>query len=247
MAFAFYGDEARTDSESAIVTLAGYIGLYDDWLPFEEKATKVFADFGVNVLHGVDFYHRRKDFKGWSRTKQEDFAVAMQALLKGAATFAVTQSCVVADFKKVKREFKVAQQESPYGYCFRRIVGIILKDPVMRMSFDEIENADVSFILEQGCNNKGDVERIYEETKRISSMRGRLAALTFAAKDSTKSLQMADFFAYYSRRYLGTFDEKTGQNPGEPKIISILRDGVPIVDGVDHSFAPANKNAKKRS
>jgi hypothetical protein len=247
MVLACYLDEARTDKESAITTVAGYVGACPDWLTFEAAADQICKDHNVAVIHGVDFHHGRKSFKGWGSVEKEKFTSQLQEAIKPAATMGITQSSVVADFEKVKKEYKVAQQESVYGHCFRRIVGIVLDDPVVRFWFNEMPGADVHFILEEGCKNRPDVERIWDELKRISPMRGRLSALTFAPKDSTRALQMADFLAYHSRRYLGKYDEQRDQHAPEPKIISILRDGVHIVDGVDYGFKPRDKNAKKRS
>ncbi|MGH6976843.1 MAG: DUF3800 domain-containing protein, partial [Stellaceae bacterium] len=243
---ACYLDEARTDKESAITTVGGYVAACPDWLQFEVAADGICADANVSVIHGVDFHHGRRSFKGWNSHDKELFAEKLQAALKPIAILGVTQSAVNADFAKVKKEYKVVQQESVYGWCFRRIVGIALDDPIIRVCFNETSNVDIHFILEEGCKNRPDVERIWDEIKRISPMRGRLSALTFAPKESTRAVQMADFLAYHSRRYLGKYDVERGPEAPEPKIISILRDGIHIEDGVSYGFKPRNKNAKKR-
>jgi hypothetical protein len=235
MVFACYLDEARTDAESAIVTMAGYIGPYLEWHTFEIAAAATFENFGVNPLHGYDFYNGKKEFKGWDHVKREAFAMQMQGHLARSAVMGITFSTTKAEFVAAKKKHGAMPNESPYGFCFRAIVNLLCNDPIMRMQFDVIPSAHISFVLEQGARNSEDAKRVFDGLKRKSPFRERLNSLIFAPKDSTKSLQMADFLAFYSRKYIGKYDEKVGY-PTEPKVLTILQTGMHIEGHVAYDF-----------
>lgn len=246
MAFVCYLDEARTDAESALVTMAGYIAPYVDWLPFETAAQTEFDARGIKVLHGMDLHGGKKEFKGWDRTKKEEFVTALQGHLKATGALGVAFSVAKAEFVAAKKLHKVMSSESSYGFCFRSIVSLLCKDPVMRMNFDTIPEADISFILETGNKNSGDVDRIFAALKVNSPFRGRLKAVTFAAKDSTKSLQMADLLAFYSRRHIAKYDQKGGGYPEVPRMLEILHTGIHIEPIVAHDFKLDKASAFRR-
>lgn len=235
MVFACYLDEARTDRESDIVTMAGYIAPYVDWLPFETAAQAIFDAFGVRILHAMDLHAGKREFRGWDWAKKEEFVSALQDKIKSTGAIGVAYSVVKSQFVDAKRLHKVMPNESPYGFCFRSIVSVICYDPVMRMNFDTIQDADISFILEAGNKNSGDVDRIFAVLKQTSPFRGRLKAVTFSAKDATKALQMADLLAFYSRRHIARYDDVSGYGDG-PTMLTILHNGVHIEPLVAHDF-----------
>jgi hypothetical protein len=228
MVFACYLDEARTDAESALVTMAGYIAPYNDWLSFEVAAQAEFDARGVKILHAMDLHAGKREFRDWDRAKKENFVRVLQSHLKPTGAIGFAFSVAKAEFVAAKKLHKVMANESLYGFCFRSIVDLIGKDPVMRMNFDTIPGADVTFVLETGNKNKGDVERIFSALKASSPLRGRLKAVVFATKDSTKSLQMADLLAFYSRRHIAMYDDKGGEYPGVPEMLKILHTGIHI-------------------
>ena len=236
MVFACYLDEARTDKESALVTMAGYVAPYVDWLPFETGAQAEFEVYGVKVLHGYHLNGSKGQFKGWDWPKKEAFVRALQERLKPTGAIGIAFSVAKAEFVAAKKLHKVMQNESSYGFCFRSIVNLILKDPVMRMNFDTIPGADISFILESGATNSGDATRVFDDLKANSPLQGRLKSITFAAKDSTKSLQMADLLAFYSRRHIAKYDEKGGGYLEVPKMLEILHTGIHVEPIVAHDF-----------
>src|SRR5689334_21046002 len=66
-------DASGTDAANPVITMAGYVGLLSGWLDFEVRARKVLDDYGVCVLHAKEFYDTDGDFKGWGRSKKENF------------------------------------------------------------------------------------------------------------------------------------------------------------------------------
>lgn len=234
--FACYLDEARTDKESALVTMAGYVAPYSDWLPFEKAAAIKCEERGVRVIHGYDLENNKKDFKGWDRPKKECFVQALQDCLKPTGAMGFAYSVAKAEFVAAKRLHKVMPNESAYGFCFRMIADRICNDPVMRMNFETIPGADISFILESGATNGEDARRVFNDLKERHPFRGRLAAFTFAPKDSTRSLQMADLLAFYSRRHIAKYDDGSGSYEHVPTMLTILHTGVHVEPLVAHDF-----------
>lgn len=236
MVFACYLDAARHDKESPIVSMAGYIAPFQDWLPFETAANAICDVAGVRTIHGYDLDQTKGDFKGWSRERKEGFVRSLQEPLIKTGAIGFAFSVHKKEFAAAKKLHQVMPQESAYGFCFRSIAGLICDDPIMRMHFDQIPGADISFILESGDPNSRDVDRIFDDLKLNSPYRGRLKAVTRAPKDSTRSLQMADLLAFYSRRHVANFDEKAGNYGPDLPMLAILRDRMHIEGLVAHDF-----------
>ena len=238
MAFVSYLDAARTDKASPLLTMAGYICAYVDWLPFEEQANAICAREGVTVIHGYDLHNGNNDFEGWTRDRKKAFVTALQAALKPTGAIGIAYSVQQHEFRAAKKLHKIMPNESPYGFAFRKIVDTICGDPVMRMNFETVKDADISFILESGDNNYADAERILAELQKNHPFRGRLKAITSAPKESTRSLQMADLLAFYSRRHINKYDPSNDRYPEVPEMLEILHTNVFIEPIVAHTFRP---------
>ncbi|MGA7789071.1 MAG: hypothetical protein WCA56_12990, partial [Xanthobacteraceae bacterium] len=57
------------------------------------------------------------------------------------------------------------------------------------------------------------------------------------AKESAKGLQIADFLAVTSRKYINLYSNERGYAP-EPAIVSILRERIYLIDQSAVSFFP---------
>jgi hypothetical protein len=73
--------------------------------------------------------------------------------------------------------------------------------------------------------------------KAMPPYRDVLYSFGFAKKKNMIRSQIADLLAVYSRRYVNKYDDENGY-ADEPSIISILRDGMYMIDEVAHSFIP---------
>ena len=236
-------DASGTDRPNKIVTMAGYVGFLPEWSDFEIKAREVCARENVSVLHAKEFYDTKGDFAGWSRYKKESFVREIHDLSLGRLELGISFSVEKSAFLKGKREHKVAHNESAFGFCFRSIAYGLMHDVVVSEVLKKGEN--LTFILESGDQNGEDAHRIFNWLKGLNSTFDRaLYSFGFADKRSSVGLQWADFLAVTTRRYADAY-KRLGRYPEEPKIISILRDRIYMIDHVAESFVLVPKRGRR--
>ncbi|MGA8693856.1 MAG: hypothetical protein WB689_08400 [Xanthobacteraceae bacterium] len=81
-------------------------------------------------------------------------------------------------------------------------------------------------------DNAGDIQRVFNTVKAISPIHNRrLRSFGFADKASSIGLQIGDFLAVTSRKYVGKYSHNTGY-PEQPAILSILQDRIYLIDDV---------------
>jgi len=67
---------------------------------------------------------------------------------------------------------------------------------------DRAKKDGVAFLVESGNTNNSEIEQYFHKMAKQSAFEGALRSISFIAKNSCRAIQIADFFAYYSRRYL---------------------------------------------
>jgi hypothetical protein len=225
-------DASGTDHENKIVTMAGYLGLLPHWFEFEIAARSIFNREHVTVLHAKEFYDTKGEFTDWGRDKKERFIRDIHSASLGQLELGITYSVIKAEFEKAKQKYNVAHNESPFGRCFGSIIDLLLSYPVVSLALEHGEN--LTFVLESGDENAGDAQRIFNQIKMNLKYERFLYSFGFADKRSI-GLQWADFLAVTSRRNADKYDDHTGC-PEDSPIISILRDGMFMIDHVAYSF-----------
>ena len=223
-------DASGTDTANPILTMAGYVGMLAGWLDFEVRARELFDRYEVGVLHAKKFYDTDGDFEGWTRVRKEAFIRELQDCILGRLDFGITTSLVKAEFLRIKRERDIGHNKSPLGFCLRHTLARLLSDAVLQEVFDK--GFDLTIIHESGDDNAGDIQRVFNAVKAISPTHNRrLRSFGFADKGSTIGLQIGDFLAVTSRKYVGKYSATTGY-PEQPAILSILQDRIYLVDDV---------------
>jgi hypothetical protein len=87
---------------------------------------------------------------------------------------------------------------TPYTFCSNVIIDWVLRD----IRVGRFANIDgVAFILESGNENNAEAEWNFHEVRRLHNLENTLRSITFVPKESCRAIQMADLFAYYSRRH----------------------------------------------
>ena len=91
-----------------------------------------------------------------------------------------------------------------YTYCFNVIFDWILRDiRIGRAVWEE----GVSLVLETGNRHNGEVERHFHNLRREHHLENVMKSICFVPKDDCRAIQMADLFAYYSRRDSGAMEK----------------------------------------
>ena len=95
---------------------------------------------------------------------------------------------------------------TPYAYCFRVLCDRLLSESnswvsgTIRQVRAAIQAEGISFILERGHKNNSEVKLLFREVRQRHNLEGVLESISFQAKHDSRAIQLADLFAYYSRR-----------------------------------------------
>jgi L-ribulose-5-phosphate 3-epimerase UlaE len=58
------------------------------------------------------------------------------------------------------------------------------------------------FLVETGNNNNSEIGNFFHKMTKQPAFEGSLRSISFVTKDSCRAIQLADFFAFYSRRHM---------------------------------------------
>jgi hypothetical protein len=65
-----------------------------------------------------------------------------------------------------------------------------------------VKQHGVSFLVETGNNNNSEIGNFFHKMTKQPAFEGSLRSISFVTKDSCRAIQLADFFAFYSRRHM---------------------------------------------
>ena len=203
-----YLDDSGKDSHNPSTTLAGYVARDTEWHLFEEHVGSVFKESGVEVLHAIDLHQTKGDFKGWDLANKLEFVSRVCAAMAPHIPLGLSVSVQKTNYQARREESRAKEMEkrSPYDYCFRVLWDRLLSDHNSWVSDeisqvrDAIRAEGVSFILERGHENDAEVKQGFQESRQRHKLERILGSFSFHAKRDSLAIQLADLFAYYSRR-----------------------------------------------
>lgn len=191
-----YLDDSSNDG--TVVSLGGYIARNDDWVRFEGLAKDVYARHGVDVLHTKDLHATKDEFADWTIGQKREFVTDLFDAAKGAGVVGVSACAPKSIGKKFAREHKTTARFSTLGLCFARVVmSLRTEGSIYHIGHPP---GDVSLIIEQGNRNNDGLLTHYREVKAKGSSFDFAKSLTFVGKRDSYAIQLADFWAFYSRR-----------------------------------------------
>lgn len=240
-----YLDDSGTGSDSPVLTMAGYVGFYNAWYEFEQKAKEIFAAYNVKLLHGKEFDATKHDFKGWARTRKEGFVARLYLELQKAASFGMAYSVTKTAYHKARVIHSDAPQLSAYGYCFGRVLDHIMRSELMMRSAADLQ-ATISFVVEGGNKNDADILRVFNDAKFKPENIGVdkvMKSMSFVDKNSSVCLQMADFLAFHSRRYAFQCEKAKAYLP-KSDLQRVIFEAVPTYVSVSHEYRSNEEIAK---
>lgn len=178
--------------------MGGYVAALGAWERFEPAARSVLDHANVPILHAKEFHDTDPPFDGWSRSQKLTFATNLYDIVKEHLTLGLAFSARKGRYKQRSFQLGLNKNTSAYGFCFTVILNRILLDPILK---PQIAANGLSFIIESGNKNNGDIERTFHAIKRIHNLEPILRTLTFADKQTYVALQLADFVAFHMRRH----------------------------------------------
>lgn len=194
--FVCYLDDSDAD-QSAVVTMAGYVASEESWQKFERAVAPIFAVYGVTILHALEFHATRGEFKGWSQIRKNSFVDEIYSAVVPNIPLALSRSLNKANYKRQQTETGLNQSMSAYGVAFATILHGVARGNSLS---PQIQREGVSFVVEAGHKNNSEISQYFEKHKRHEMFDGFVRDLKFSKKEESKAIQLADFFAFYSRR-----------------------------------------------
>jgi Protein of unknown function (DUF3800) len=233
-----YLDDSGKDPQNRITTLAGFAAKDTQWASFETEVELVFTEYGVNVLHARDLENTDAEFTGWTVLRKQAFVARIGQVMARHIPVGYSHSAVKDTYLAHARERKPQRTNTPYAFCFDRIVDWILRD----IRVGGIANTEgVAFILECGHENNQDAQRSFYEVRKEHGLGDVLRSISFVGKESCRAIQIADLLAFYSRRHGAAMEAAPIHTRSEVKpstMINIISEGVPIWAFVATDFGP---------
>jgi len=200
-----------SDAENAVaLSIAGYVAEEEGWAIFEKFAENVCTEFGVDVLHCREFDYRQKCFRGWSVPNTIDFLEKIgDAMLAGKLLFGVSRSVPKAHYKAQKLTLNIDHNTSAYCHGFATIAHSLRYDEPYGVT-QRVETEGVAFKVESGHKNNDDLARyIAEQTGK--GFLHQNTTIEFVEKASCRAIQIADLYAFYSRRRANRWSSTQGK------------------------------------
>jgi hypothetical protein len=236
-----YLDDSGSDPQVPAITIAGYIAAIGAWEEFEPPARALLDREQIDYLHGKLFHHNKGPFKGWGQTKKLEFVTELYDLLRPQVLVGVAFSAIKEELKRRNAETGLNRHTSAYGFAFLALANMILTDPGLR-SWVALDGWDVSFIVEEGHRNDGDLVRVFGEVKRALERQDgighKMKSISFVDKKSCTAVQMADFLAYHVTRRISAIeknDRRLDRTPRTPIMEEMIR-GIRHISGTATHF-----------
>jgi hypothetical protein len=203
--------------------MAGYFAPLAAWKAFEFKSSRVFDDFGVSVFHAKDFKDRNGEFKDWTPYRRNEFLSEWFLCAQGLGVFGISVSIKRNCFDRFKTADKRLSSLSPLMVSFGPIASMLC----VGSSLPKFPAPDKSnFVIEAGNHNNSGILHSFNRLVQSKAYGENLGTLDFVPKDNCKAIQMADFWAYHSRKLCKKID-LLNENEPPPREVSIASHYVP--------------------
>ena len=178
--------------------MAGFIAAEVHWQRLEPVWDSILKRYEIAVLHAKEFHDTKPPFKGWKKVKKRSFADELFAASHGQI-YGLSITIRKDTFEAAKQRQSGWDRMSAIGVCFSSILTRIVTDPHIGQ---EVKSKGVSFSIETGNNNNSGIEQFFHRMSKVQTFEGCLRSLKFVEKGSCRAIQIADFFAFYSRRQM---------------------------------------------
>jgi hypothetical protein len=176
----------------------GYAATDEQWRAFESEVEQIFAAAGVRVLHAKDLHHTEGEFAGWTVLRKQAFVARICRALSRHVPLGMSMSALKETYKSRAAESGRKRTVTPYTFCSNVIIQWVLTD----IRVGRIANTDgVAFVLESGNEHNAEAEQNLRKVREKHKLENIPNSMSFVSKDGCRAIQMADLFAFYSRRH----------------------------------------------
>ncbi len=239
-----YLDDSGKDPQNPITCIAGYAASDEIWKSFESDAEPVFQKYiGSEPLHAKDMYHGEGLYEGWSVIKKQSFIAQVCLKLYPARPFGVSFSVRKAPYaaraKEALQRGLRKRTVTPYTFCMEAILNWLLLDVEWGKLAHE---KGLALILESGNEHNNEAKKALDDIKKIHGLE-QVRSLTFASKADCRAIQMADMFAFYTRRHNRKIQEP-GNEPEVDPVLKVLLENLRQRSFVATDFGPEIKASR---
>jgi hypothetical protein len=198
MIWTAYIDEA--DSHAApVMAMGGFVATETEWDSFEQRWNDpLLYSHNLTYSHAVDLIHGKKEFKGWTNMRHNEFVLGARELMNAhlnAGFVAVMRRDDYQKYYKNSLKPRKPPEDTIYGVLFRACVSFTLAIIAYQMN-DEVQNQVVNFVLEKGGTKPNYVGELFQRFKTDPvadpMLRSMLGNLNFADKKRSPGCQAAD-------------------------------------------------------
>ena len=198
MLVCYLDESGKEDPQNPVTTLAGYIARDTAWEAFEADVEPWFSQFNVGILHAKQLHDTDADFKGWSVLKKQTFVSRICQARNPHIMMGLSMSAEKGSYKLHTAQSNRKRTATPYSFCFNVINDWVFRN--IRIG-REANTERVVYILECGHDNNAEVENeFYAIKQQHRDIADLMHSIRFADKASCRAIQLADLFAFYSRR-----------------------------------------------
>lgn len=191
-----YLDDSDADTGS-VLTIAGYLADEAGWLRFGDRVEALCREMKVDVIHAREFDAQKDCFKGWTVIDKVRFLHGIADAMQGNVRMGISRSIPKALYKVRKVQSKLDSRLSAYGFAFGTIVFSLFKANEFGISEEAADG--VRFLVEDGNRNNRDLDRYVQSEIRHGNLPAT-TSISFIGKRSCRAIQVADLYAFYSRR-----------------------------------------------
>jgi hypothetical protein len=195
--FQCYLDDSGT-SGLPVVTMAGFIASLSNWEVLEPRLDALMDGHNVPVFHAKEFHDTKPPFKNWTKVRKRSFADELFSVTHGQI-YGLSVTISRKEFEQAKRIQKKWDTMSAIGVSFSALMTRIVTDPAIGPA---VKQDGVAFLIEAGNRNNSEIEQFFHKMAKAPTFEGCLRSINFVEKDSCRAIQLADFFAFYSRRHM---------------------------------------------
>lgn len=202
MMLAAYLDGSGTEPSDRVCTVAGYIGVDDQWDLFTAEWKKMLDDFEVSYYHAVDLYHGRHQFEEWSGEKRAQLREAANSILKERPALGFAAFLERSEYDSVfpqKQRAKNSRIHNEFSLCFLGCLDAACR--LMPRMYPGL-SPSITFVVEKGDSGKRYLEAFFERYRYelLPQYGGLLKEIKFADKKTCVGVQAADFIAHWVQR-----------------------------------------------
>ena len=239
-----YLDDSGKDHANPITCLGGYAAPAEAWEWFEVEAEPIFQRYiGSDPLHATDLLHGPGIYENWTVLKKQSFVAQLCLKLYPLRPLGVSFSVQKATYavralEAIKRGLR-KRTVTPYTFCMEAILNWLLTDVELGKLANE---AGLALILECGNEHNEEARQALEDIKALHGLE-QIRSMSFAPKTACRAIQMADLFAYYTRRHNRRIEVQGKEPPVDP-VLKVLIENLRQRSFVATDFGPEIKASR---